>query len=255
MNYSLDPRLFYFKKTPQWKYMPMWEKITYYKNILDENYAPFVDKLTAKSIVKNICGDRIHIANVVRILSSPEDLNQSDLNPKHLIKASHGSGWNINIQPNTDLEKCKEYLRQWNTIYRGINTGESQYQYLKPQFFIEEKICDIESGYSGEAIVFMIRCIKSKAITIGVKKGTIQNSYDVFWNPLEPEEFSIKKPSNLHLMLYLAEKLSAPFEFVRIDFYLSADNKIHFSEYTFTPAGGAQILNSHFEKHYGALWQ
>jgi hypothetical protein len=254
-SYNLNPSNFYFKKPTQWKYMPMWEKISYYKNILNENYAPFVDKLTAKSIVKQICGDQIEVANVVRILSSPEDLKQVDLNPNHLIKASHGSGWNINIQPTTNLELCKESLRKWNTKYTGINTGESQYQYLKPQFFIEEKICDIETGYSGEAVVFMFRCINSKVITIGVKKGNVQNSYDVYWNPLEPEEFSIKKPSNINTMLYLAEKLSAPFEFVRVDFFLSADKKIYFSEYTFTPAGGTQIFNSYLEKYFGALWQ
>ena len=100
----------------------------------------------------------------------------------------------------------------------------------------------------------MIRCIKNKAITIGVKKGTIQNSYDVYWNPLEPEEFSIKKPSNLHLMLYLAEKLSAPFEFVRIDFYLSADNKIYFSEFTFSPMGGMKVLPLHLEYELSKYW-
>ena len=55
-------------------------------------------------------------------------------------------------------------------------------------------------------------------------------------------------------MLALAEKLSAPFEFVRIDFYLSKSGDIYFSEYTFTPAGGAILYSDEIENELGALW-
>jgi hypothetical protein len=63
----------------------------------------------------------------------------------------------------------------------------------------------------------------------------------------------IEKPNRLDKMLTLAAKLSQPFEFVRIDFYY-VDEKIYFSEYTFTPAGGKQVFPLDLEIKYGALW-
>ena len=54
-------------------------------------------------------------------------------------------------------------------------------------------------------------------------------------------EREIKKPKNLAKVIELAEVLCRDFNFVRVDFYLS-DEKIYFSELTFTPAGGRQVI-------------
>jgi hypothetical protein len=235
--------------------MSFWEKITYYKDQLNKRYAPFVDKLVAKQIVKHICGDRIQVAPLVRVLESPQDVQETDLQPNYMIKASHGCGWNVNVQSTTTVAEVKALLQQWNTVYHGINTGEPQYSFLKPRFFIEEKINDVENGISGTAQTFMIRCIQGKAVTIGVRRGDIQNTYDMFWRPLTPELFSMKQPRCFSRMIYLAETLAAPFEFVRVDFYVTAENTIVFSEYTFSPAGGTQIYSHEVEKRLGALWR
>jgi hypothetical protein len=45
-------------------------------------------------------------------------------------------------------------------------------------------------------------------------------------------------------MLQLAEKLAAPYPFVRVDLY-NIDGKIYFSELTFTPAKGTLKLADH----------
>ena len=65
--------------------------------------------------------------------------------------------------------------------------------------------------------------------------------YDTNWEP-HPEFINkgltiaeIKqKPKSLDKMLIIAEKLSKPFPFVRVDFYEIDDNPV-FSELTFTP--------------------
>ena len=49
--------------------------------------------------------------------------------------------------------------------------------------------------------------------------------------------FLLKKPPHLSDMLSCAASLSAPFPFVRVDFYDTEDRLI-FGEMTFTPAGG-----------------
>lgn len=52
-----------------------------------------------------------------------------------------------------------------------------------------------------------------------------------------PDDFSIDKPSCLEELLQYARKLSKPFPFVRVDFYVDGE-KIYFGEMTFTPSGG-----------------
>lgn len=241
---------FSFTKPPNWSSMPFFSKIGYYKNVLDERVVPYVDKIEAKKIVKALHED-ISVAKIVRILKNPNDFNQNDINPKYIVKSAHGSGWNINITEQTKVQDVVKSLQKWNTTYEGIK--EKQYKYIKPRFYIEEKV---DGPKGGQALVYMFRCINGSPVTIGVKcaKRKVQNSYDIEWNPIMPENLEgIERPNRLDKMLTLAAKLSEPFEFVRIDFYY-VNEKIYFSEFTFTPAGGKQVLPLELEIQFGKLW-
>ncbi|NBP03462.1 MAG: hypothetical protein EBU90_25905 [Proteobacteria bacterium] len=126
---------------------------------------------------------------------------------------------------------------------------------MKPRFFIEEKIHDSILGHTGDALVYMIRCIYSKPISIGVKYKTVQNSYDIDWNlKTSAIKFDIPKPKCLSKLLRLCETLSARFEFVRLDFYIGKDDTIYFSEFTFTPNAGFQVFDIETETAQGLLW-
>lgn len=241
-------------KPPEWPSLPLYKKILYYREHLDERFAPFVDKLNAKSIVKGLCGDTIQVARVVRILSGPGDIRQADLNPVHMIKAAHGCGWNINISEKTDLAKVRSRLATWNCHYNA--EIERQYAFIEPRFFIEEKIED-PTAPAGRALVYMFRCIHGIPITIGVKAfDGSQDSYDLEWNPLAKPAlpFKVSRPVQLPQMIQLAKVLSRPFEFVRVDFHLDSKGRIFFSEFTFTPAGGTQIFSDELEAKFGAMW-
>lgn len=241
---------FSFSKPLDWSDMPFFSKIAYYKTKLDERFAPYVDKIEAKKIVQASAED-ICIPKIVRILNGPNDFKKNDINPNHMVKAAHGSGWNINMADQTNDQDVLKSLRQWNIKFDWL--GEKQYMHIKPRFFIEEKI---DGPAGGCALVYMFRCIHGQPITIGVKcvKQNMQNSYDIDWNPILPVTLEgIEKPAHLDKMLKLASKLAKPFEFVRIDFYY-VDETIYFSEYTFTPAGGKQIFPLELEMKYGKLW-
>ena len=241
---------FSFSKPQNWSNMPFFDKIAYYKNHLDIRYAPYVDKIMAKKIVKTL-DESICIPKIVRILKNPDDFIKSDINPNHIVKAAHGSGWNVNITEKTTVQEVIKSLHKWNVKYDSHE--EKQYKYIKPRFFIEEKV---DGPTGGKALVYMFRCIYGSPVTIGVKciKRKLQNSYDLEWNPILPVKLEgIEKPNQLDKMLALAAKLSQPFEFVRIDFYY-VDENIYFSEYTFTPAGGKQVFPLDLEIKYGALW-
>ena len=238
---------FSFIKPINWKNLPMYKKIQHYSTQLDGRFAPYVDKIEAKKIVKNICGDDISVAPIIRILDSPVDFSESDINANNMVKTSHGSGWNINMNSATNVDNVKFMLQRWNRAY---SITERQYTYIKPRFFIEEKV----NGPTGNADVYMFRCIHGQPVSIGLKRGNIQNSYDINWNPVAVVQIkNVEKPVHLDNMLSLAVRLSSPFEFVRIDFYY-VEGVIYFSEYTFTPAAGAQVFPMNIEEELGAMW-
>lgn len=252
-EYSINPSDFTFQKCEDWYYMCFYEKIRYYRDFLNEKYSPYVNKLIAKKIVKDLCGDTIQVAKVIRVLDGPNDITQEDLNPEWMIKATHGSGWNINICQSTTVEECVGKLNEWNRTY-GIESKEEHYKHILPRFFIEEKIDDKYTGKSGCAVVFMFRCVKGQPVTIGIRKGCVQNSYDMRFNIIDTCNIEMEMPQEVHKMIELCKILSKPFEFVRLDFYLGADSEIYFSEFTFTPAGGNQVYFDETEYRLRTLW-
>jgi hypothetical protein len=240
--------MYSFPKPANWSSLALFEKIQIYKTHLDKRFAPFVDKLHVKESVKGIC----EVAKLIRILDSPDDIYQEDLQTDWIIKATHGSGWNIPITSTTTLEEVKKKLHSWNKIY--IGSDEKHYQFIKPRFFIEEKIEDAYVGKTGQAVVFMFRCIHGKVVTIGVKKGDEQNMYWIDGRCIAKAFPFVIPFHRIEEMKTIAEKLAKPFEFVRMDFYLGVKGDIYLSEYTFSPAGGQPIYPRPIEKELGALW-
>jgi hypothetical protein len=258
MNSRNTKQMFRFQKPPTWPYLPLFEKLKLYKDTLNGSYAPYVDKLEAKRIVKEMCGDQIQVAKLVRVLSGPDDITEEDMNPAWMIKSSHGCGWNININETTTVEECKAKLRSWNKVYVS-GAGEPQYSYIQPRFYIEEKVPDIRFGINGEALLYRFHCIKGKPVVASVSNNKLQSNYDMNWKQIEqciisPNlPYPVEKPACYQELVELAKILSAPFEFVRVDFYLGTDG-IYFSEWTFSPAGGNRRFSFSLEKKLGALW-
>ena len=243
-------------KPSNWMSLAMYEKIKYYGGQLHEHYSKYVDKIQAKQIVKDVCGDEIKTANILKILHGPTDITKYDLKDHTIIKSSHGSGWNIVISDanQTDMSMIYHKLNGWNKIY---STVEKQYASLTPRFFIEESVDDKYYGKNGNAVVYMVRCIHGKAVSVSpfLKHMDKISNYDVNWNIFYKNDIpDIARPVHLDKMLKYAELLSAPFEFVRVDFYVDKHDDIYFSEFTFTPYAGVRCYSYGVEKKMGDLW-
>jgi hypothetical protein len=248
-------RLFSFPKPPTWSFMPLFEKISYYKTQLDHRYAPYVDKLEAKRLVEMMC-PKVRHAHVIRILKDSNDICETDICPDHILKATHGCGWNVLLSKAPPIPELKTLLADWSAPYVG--SGEKQYAHIPPRFFIEEIIDDAYTGKSGLARVFMVRCIHGKPVSVGVRQGngnTIQNTYTPAFVQVGRLHFALEKPTQWEAMMEYASILSKPFEFVRVDFYIGRDGEIYFSEFTFTPAGGNRVFPMTMEHALGRLWK
>lgn len=237
------------EKPADWAELPLYMKIQFYRGALTPAFLPYVDKLAAKKKVEGI----VETAPLIRVLKNNEDFQYEDLNTDYMVKASHGCGWNISVQKTTTRDFVLKRLARWNTAYEGDE--EPLYHLLEPRFFLEKKIDCFYSGKSGVATVFYIRCIHGKPFAVGVRQGNKQNSYDLDWNLLKaPEIPDFPCPPVLPQLLAAAAQLSASFEFVRIDLYLDKSRKIYFSEFTFTPSGGAKFYSDELEMVFGKLW-
>lgn len=265
-----------FKKPFNWTDLPLFCKISYYSYILDIRYSIYVDKIEAKKIVKELTHGEIKTAKIVKELKNAEDFVESDINPLHILKASHGCGWNLDLKTNTKIDEIRDFINKRMHTYKSRENFEKQYNYIEPRFFIEEKINDFLYGVTGKAIVFMVRCIHGKPISIGVKFKYIKKSkdkdndniyevnllYDTNWNKIKDSEitksdniiFDIQKPKKFDIMIRNAEILSQRFEFVRIDYYIDKKHDIYFSEFTFSPNGGYQTFNMEIEKETSKYW-
>jgi hypothetical protein len=101
---------------------------------------------------------------------------------------------------------------------------------------------------------------KPEVIQVDNHSHSINPFYDTDWNLLplhyrkNAKSCTISKPENFDEMLDIARKLSADFDFARIDLY-NLNGDIKFSEMTFTPAAGRAVFKpAEWDTILGQKW-
>lgn len=104
---------------------------------------------------------------------------------------------------------------------------------------------------------------KCKSVSVFFNRMTnrSKSTFDEKWNflsvknPTRPQGPKIRKPKNYETMLEMAEKLSKPFDYVRVDFY-NIKGKIYFGELTHYPKSGRRKFEPDFlDLEYGKYWK
>ena len=244
------------------------EKYYYYKRVIflkkcgriynESNLITFEDKLNWLLIhdtneLKGKCADKIllheysklkigkDICNkIVKIYKNVEQINFKELPNTFVIKANHGSGFNIIVNNKTQLniEKTKKLLKDWIKIDYGKIGAEFHYSLIKRKIFVEEFIGNNLKNYK-----FLCFNGKPKYAYVSIEENykKYRNFYDMNWNFLnfsclsEPHpSYNYPKPKFFNLMKEYATKLSSDFKFVRVDLY-QLKNEIRLGELTFIP--------------------
>lgn len=223
-----------------------WLKLHYYaKSDLAKTCA---DKYLVRSYLSSLGYENL-LTELIDVYSDVSQIPWNRLPDRFAIKWSFGSGYNIicdNIA-NFDVELAIMRLKYWGTIPYWKLYSESQYKDVKPHLLIEEYL----QGDNGQApIDYKFYCFNGTAnsvmLCVGRETGTPRfYFFDKEWNLLRinhwgqiaDEDFSLPKPAVIDEMFELADKLSTPFPFVRMDFY-EIDGEIRFGEFTFTPSAG-----------------
>ena len=222
------------------------EKIQWLK--LYDN-SPLKTKLADKYLVREWIEEQIGSKYLIPLLGVWNNFDEIDfdkLPEKFVLKANHGSHWNIIVKDKSKLDKskAKKKFDKWMARDYTFKAGlELQYRGIKPKIIAEKFIEDT----NGELNDYKIMCFNGEPKFVWVDCGRYSNHtkniYDLDWN-LQPFKMTypisktpIARPENLDKMIELAKILCKDFAFVRVDFY-NVDGKIYFGEMTFTSMSG-----------------
>lgn len=205
------------------------------------------DKYLVRDYVKEVgCGDILN--ELIYVWDTPDDIDWSVLPESFVIKCNHGCGYNIICadKSRADYNRCITQLKKWsNTDYWRLYT-ELQYKGIHKKIICEKYLGELDAL----PVDYKVYCFNGKPLYILVceerehgKPHFYFFDYDWRFCPIthdgmaEAVDFSLPKPVQLDKMLEYSKRLSAPFPFVRVDFYY-VNGKLIFGELTFTPSAG-----------------
>lgn len=238
-----------------------WLKLYRYRN--NELVSICADKFEVrKYIAKNGLS---HILNDLYFTyKTPNDIKWEELPEKFAMKWNMGAGGNYICSDKNKISarELKRIMKKNKRKYYYLNYSELQYKKIKPMIIVEKNLANNNLGLDDYKIYCFNGVPKYVMVCVGRQYGIPKfYFFDRDWNfqrfnrdgQNASPNFMIPKPKDIDEMFSIAEILSKPFPFVRVDFYY-IDGKIIFGELTFTPAGGqdSNVLPS-MDKFFGDL--
>ena len=229
-----------------------------------EEQASSVDKYAVRTQIAKTIGDQ-HLIPLLGYLQSGEDFDFKHFPPPIILKATHGSGWNLIIRTIDEypLKDIRTLIDSWLSCNYADNfTGEAQYRYVPPGVVIEPLLTDADGKVP---IDYKFHCFDhGNQIIIQTDMDRFDNHsrdfYDPQWRPLDIQlKFQrsgsvIPKPDTLKPMLLLAKKLATGYDYIRVDLY-SFEGQVLFGELTFVPENACGKLSpSAWDRQLGEYW-
>lgn len=221
------------------------------------------DKLAVREFVAE-CGYPEILNEILLVTRHPEEIDFSKLPQQFVVKANHGSGWNIIVRNKDEFsqEAVINQCRIWMKSVYGFDQREYQYRDIEPAILIEKFLFDSKHGIPLDYRFFVFH---GKCHLIMVEYGRLtehtRTIYSNQWEPLEfflkyPRKIIEKRPATLDKMIKISEDLAQGMDFVRVDLYAVNDSAIYFGEMTLTPSAGLSRFSPTAEWDYllGSLW-
>lgn len=232
-----------------------WLKLNYFNPKMEIA----ADKFKVREYLKQKGYENL-LNEVIAVYERVSEIDIEKLPNKFVLKASHGSGWNLIVKDKTKINWFiwKRILKSWLKHNIFWNGREWVYKNIKPRIVCEQYLED----ESGALMDYKIHCFNGEPKFIQANNGRgqkvhAQNFYNLSWDllpfgkDLTPlPEIEIPKPYNLKKMLSIASNLAVDFPYVRVDFY-EVNKKIIFGELTFFPASGMPDFKP---QEYDKVW-
>lgn len=224
----------------------LWLKFnTYWENDLVKCCA---DKYRVRNYVSNQGMPEI-LVDLIGAYDSSEEIVWDSLPKSFVIKFNMGYGCNIVVRDKNmaNWKFIKKTVDSWFKQKYYLDYSEMQYKDAHPKILIEKCLCDKDGKLPVDYKFYCMngRCDYVMACFDRGEAGKGKFLYfDRGWNlmpfsqdALDNLDAVVPRPDGIDDAFEYAERLSAPFPFVRTDLYI-VDGKVYFGELTFTPGAG-----------------
>lgn len=239
------------------RYPNLLRPTTFNEKILQKSLRPdpWLTELTDKLTVRDYVARKLGESHLIPLLAAPETFTKEvfdALPDSFVMKANHGSTY-VKVVRNksaTSFEELRDLANHWLSLDFYKMGREKHYRPIKPRIFFEQLLLDESDNVPPD---YKLQCFGAKSgrlviyiLVISDRFGadTRGDLYDVNWNHLDvvigeykPSENPPPRPDNLDAIVDAGIKLSADFDYVRVDLY-SPNNQVYFGELTFTPGAG-----------------
>ncbi|MGH7858896.1 MAG: ATP-grasp fold amidoligase family protein, partial [Candidatus Binatia bacterium] len=219
------------------------------------------DKLAVRGYAEQRVGDG-HLTELYAVLDDPEALLDISLPPRYVVKPTHGSGMREIVLTDSPQRRASvaASARRWLAREYWRRNGEWAYKGVTPRILVEEFL---DAGGGQPPTDWKWFCFGGKAelveAIIDRLGACMRTFYTVEGEYLDLRQFhrrwpAVAVPPTLGSMRKLAERLSEPFEFVRVDLYALGE-RIVVGELTHYPTAGHKPLDPpEWEVRLGAVW-
>lgn len=217
-----------------------------------EDLSPFVDKYAVKEFVKKAIGEK-YVVKTYGVYDSPDEIDFNALPQKFVVKCTNGTQAILICRDKNefDIENAKKEMRKWLSSDFYKIKKEYQYKNVKNRILIEEYLEDD----SGELRDYKFYCFSGEPYWYSIFQGRFSmktiDMYTIDGDFLPDLKNGSRhavtskgehpKLTNIEEFKILARKLSQPFSYVRVDFYM-VNGQIYFGELTFTDGAGSEPM-------------
>jgi len=222
---------------------------------------PLHTQCADKHAVRHYVTEKIGAEYLVPLLyttENPADITQERLpDAPFIVKTTHGSGGNTIVRDKSTID--------WKTLRKQLGKSlrrnfyylwrEWQYKHIKPRIVVEQLLLDEDGNIPAD---YRVHCFNGQPKIIQVDLDRFidpkRDFYDTQWQrqpftwcywkhgkPNWPNGRDIPAPPQLKQMLNIAEVLSSPFLYARVDLY-EVSGRLFVGEITFTPSVGIAIF-------------
>ena len=223
-----------------------------------------VDKYEVKKYIADKIGEQ-YVIPTLGVWDKFEDINFNELPNQFVLKCTHDSGGLVVCKDKSklNLKEVKAKIEKSLTNNYYLWTREWPYKGVKPRIIAEKYMEDQETGELRDYKFFCFNG-EPKLMFVASERGLKNTKFDFYdmqfhhMNIVQHypnSEYSIEKPEHFEKMVMLAEKLSAGFPHVRVDFY-EANGQVYFGEMTFTNGSGFEEISPiEADLMLGDLWK
>lgn len=188
-----------------------------------------------------------------RLLQATQQAENLNLEGEYIVKANHGSGWNISSRSGFSKAQIVKTTSKWLKQRYAPEALEWGYESIEPYLVVQELLKD----------PLELKCFVFNGVTTHIQHNRYKpnsiNTYTREWEPVDvtyvyAQGEEIKRPAVLDEVLETADLLGTPFQFVRVDFMIS-EGEVYLGEMTHYPTSGCAIIKPpQFEFELGKNW-